>query len=98
MVSNLDPSHYEFFEIVHLRAVNFGRDEMGNSISSLFRSIFGSGPKKPSGENLSQREKDNISEMSKYDNLLEGFEKLVSIWEENPRKFEADTSTTLIQQ
>jgi Holliday junction resolvase-like predicted endonuclease len=67
-------------------------------MSSFLRSIFGAGPKKYSSEKLSQREKDNITEMSKADHLLEEFEKLISIWESNPRTFEPDTSTTIIQQ
>src|SRR5208337_833334 len=56
------------------------------------------GGKKTLDKKCSPREKNNLSELSKYDNLLEGFEQLVSIWEANPRTFEADTSTTLIQQ
>ena len=74
---------------------------MANIIRNFLNSIAGkSTTQKATSANKgsSSREKNNIAELDKADTLLEEFEKLVSLWEANPRTFEPDTCTTLIQQ
>jgi restriction endonuclease Mrr len=54
-------------------------------------------PQKPSDRKCSPREKQNLAELAKADNLLDDFEKLIATWEAYPQTLDTNDSVWAIQ-